>query len=171
MDAPLVMTLFLKPDEVDKEALNVDSSSTYPMEFYEAAERMAKPSEIEKVMSPMKVMVEEKGTARGMSYMFSTGKVYKEVIEKERRGEYLGSTVQIIPHITNEIKRYIVVKHEQCVGKFVLIDWPPDETCCNVAPGIVQGGNHIIRSCRKICEGMAEVQVTVRSGSVLEGYI
>ncbi len=37
----------------------------------------------------------------------TTGKVYKEVIEKERRGEYLGSTVQIIPHITNEIKRRI----------------------------------------------------------------
>ena len=37
----------------------------------------------------------------------TTGKVYKEVIERERRGEYLGSTVQIIPHITNEIKRRI----------------------------------------------------------------
>ena len=33
----------------------------------------------------------------------TTGKVYKEVIEKERRGQYLGKTVQIIPHITNEI--------------------------------------------------------------------
>ena len=33
----------------------------------------------------------------------TTGKVYKAVIEKERRGEYLGKTVQIIPHITNEI--------------------------------------------------------------------
>ncbi len=37
----------------------------------------------------------------------TTGKVYKEVIEKERRGDYLGSTVQIIPHVTNEIKRRI----------------------------------------------------------------
>ncbi len=34
----------------------------------------------------------------------TTGKVYRSVIEKERRGEYLGHTVQIIPHITNEIK-------------------------------------------------------------------
>lgn len=34
----------------------------------------------------------------------TTGKIYKSVIEKERRGEYLGNTVQIIPHITNEIK-------------------------------------------------------------------
>lgn len=37
----------------------------------------------------------------------TTGKIYKTVIEKERRGEYLGKTVQIIPHITNEIKARI----------------------------------------------------------------
>lgn len=37
----------------------------------------------------------------------TTGKVYKEVIEKERRGEFLGNTVQIIPHVTSEIKRRI----------------------------------------------------------------
>lgn len=38
----------------------------------------------------------------------TTGKVYREVIQKERRGDYLGQTVQIIPHITNEIKKEIV---------------------------------------------------------------
>ena len=32
------------------------------------------------------------------------GKIYQEVIERERRGDYLGKTVQVIPHITNEIK-------------------------------------------------------------------
>ena len=37
----------------------------------------------------------------------TTGKVYWNVLNKERRGEYLGSTVQVIPHITNEIKRFI----------------------------------------------------------------
>ena len=37
----------------------------------------------------------------------TTGKVYWNVLNKERRGEYLGSTVQIIPHITNEIKEFI----------------------------------------------------------------
>ena len=35
-----------------------------------------------------------------------TGKVYWNVLNKERRGEYLGSTVQVIPHITNEIKEF-----------------------------------------------------------------
>src|SRR5210317_906701 len=35
---------------------------------------------------------------------FTTGKIYQTVIEKERRGDYLGKTVQVIPHITDEIK-------------------------------------------------------------------
>ena len=37
----------------------------------------------------------------------TTGQIYKDIIEKERRGEYLGSTVQIIPHVTNNIKKFI----------------------------------------------------------------
>jgi len=39
---------------------------------------------------------------------FTTGKIYSNVIAKERRGEYLGATVQVIPHITDEIKRSIL---------------------------------------------------------------
>ncbi len=38
---------------------------------------------------------------------YTTGRIYKEVIERERRGDYLGATVQVIPHITDEIKRCI----------------------------------------------------------------
>ena len=38
---------------------------------------------------------------------FTTGQIYDSVIRKERRGEYLGKTVQVIPHITNEIQEYI----------------------------------------------------------------
>ncbi len=39
---------------------------------------------------------------------FTTGRVYEEVIRKERRGDYLGGTVQVIPHITDEIKRRVI---------------------------------------------------------------
>jgi CTP synthase len=39
---------------------------------------------------------------------FTTGKIYSNVIAKERRGEYLGATVQVIPHITDEIKRNVL---------------------------------------------------------------
>jgi CTP synthase len=38
---------------------------------------------------------------------FTTGQIYKSVLEKERRGDYLGKTVQVIPHITNEIQEFI----------------------------------------------------------------
>ncbi|MDH5855710.1 CTP synthase [Lampropedia aestuarii] len=38
---------------------------------------------------------------------FTTGRVYQTVLEKERRGDYLGKTVQVIPHVTNEIQEYI----------------------------------------------------------------
>lgn len=49
---------------------------------------------------------------------FTTGQVYESVIHKERRGDYLGGTVQVIPHITDEIKRKI---HEGAAGYDVVI--------------------------------------------------
>ncbi|MCP3427731.1 CTP synthase [Opacimonas viscosa] len=39
---------------------------------------------------------------------FTTGRVYASVLERERRGDYLGATIQVIPHITNEIKRRVI---------------------------------------------------------------
>ncbi|GIL00609.1 MAG: CTP synthase [Alphaproteobacteria bacterium] len=38
----------------------------------------------------------------------TTGRIYKNIIEKERRGDYLGATVQVIPHVTDEIKEFIL---------------------------------------------------------------
>jgi CTP synthase len=43
---------------------------------------------------------------------FTTGQVYEEVLRKERKGEYLGATVQVIPHITDEIKRRVFASAE-----------------------------------------------------------
>ncbi len=45
---------------------------------------------------------------------FTTGQVYLQVIENEREGKYLGKTVQVVPHITNEIKRRILLAAEEC---------------------------------------------------------
>ncbi|MGE4275442.1 MAG: glutamine hydrolyzing CTP synthase [Candidatus Methanomethylophilaceae archaeon] len=50
----------------------------------------------------------------------TTGKVYASVIEKERRGDYLGKTVQIIPHITNEIKE-VITRVTRSAGADVII--------------------------------------------------
>src|SRR6516165_4818863 len=46
-------------------------------------------------------------TTTGRHSNFTTGRIYERVIAKERRGDYLGATVQVIPHITDEIKRCI----------------------------------------------------------------
>ena len=47
------------------------------------------------------------GVTSKQSDNITSGKVYQEIISKERRGEYLGATVQVIPHVTNEIKKFI----------------------------------------------------------------
>src|ERR671917_1860715 len=38
---------------------------------------------------------------------WTTGRIYQTILEKERRGDYLGATVQVIPHVTDEIKNFV----------------------------------------------------------------
>ncbi|NCO86371.1 MAG: CTP synthase [Rhodobacterales bacterium] len=44
----------------------------------------------------------------------SSGRIYSSVLEKERRGDYLGKTIQVIPHVTNEIKDFIRIGEDEC---------------------------------------------------------
>ena len=55
----------------------------------------------------------------------TTGKVYWNVLQKERRGEYLGQTVQIIPHVTDEIKRFIYRVGEKANADVVICSISP----------------------------------------------
>lgn len=52
----------------------------------------------------------------------TTGQVYAEVISKERRGDYLGGTIQVIPHITNEIKRRIALVSKTTGAEIVIVE-------------------------------------------------
>ncbi len=52
----------------------------------------------------------------------TTGRVYSEVINRERRGDYLGGTIQVIPHITNEIKRRIQLVARDTKADVVLVE-------------------------------------------------
>ena len=52
----------------------------------------------------------------------TTGQVYSEVISKERRGDFLGGTIQVIPHITNEIKRRIGLVAKSTSAEIVLVE-------------------------------------------------
>ncbi len=58
----------------------------------------------------------------GRDNNITTGKVYKRVIDRERRGDYLGKTVQIIPHITNEIKERIQRVAEKSGADICLVE-------------------------------------------------
>ena len=50
----------------------------------------------------------------------TTGRIYQEILAKERRGDYLGATIQVIPHVTNAIKEFIREGNEDC--DFVLCE-------------------------------------------------
>ncbi len=52
----------------------------------------------------------------------TTGQIYAEVIGKERRGDYLGGTIQVIPHITNEIKRRVVLVGKRTQADVVIVE-------------------------------------------------
>ena len=52
----------------------------------------------------------------------TTGRIYKSVIDKERRGDYLGNTIQVIPHITDEIKRNVMLLGKKNNYDFVITE-------------------------------------------------
>jgi CTP synthase len=62
------------------------------------------------------------GLTLNRDHNITTGKVYKSVIEKERHGDYLGKTVQIIPHITNEIKSRIMNVSRRTGADVVIVE-------------------------------------------------
>lgn len=62
------------------------------------------------------------GTPTSQANNITTGRIYQNVINKERKGEYLGTTVQVIPHITDEIKRSIKILGETGKYDFVITE-------------------------------------------------
>ncbi|HKV89676.1 MAG TPA: CTP synthase (glutamine hydrolyzing) [Thermoplasmata archaeon] len=62
------------------------------------------------------------GQSLSGTHNLTTGKVYRAVIDKERRGDYLGNTVQIIPHVTGEIKRTIREIGQSTGAEVVLVE-------------------------------------------------
>ena len=60
------------------------------------------------------------GRPANQSDNITTGRIYQDIITKERRGDYLGATVQVIPHVTNEIKNFVLEGNEGY--DFVLVE-------------------------------------------------
>ena len=61
------------------------------------------------------------GVSAAQSDNITTGRIYSDIIQKERRGDYLGATVQVIPHVTNEIKSFVLSEAGEDVD-FVLCE-------------------------------------------------
>ncbi len=61
------------------------------------------------------------GVSARQSDNITTGRIYQAIIEKERRGDYLGATIQVIPHVTNEIKEFVLSEAGEGVD-FVLCE-------------------------------------------------
>ena len=53
------------------------------------------------------------GVPARMSDSVSSGRIYSDVLEKERRGDYLGKTIQVVPHVTNQIKEFISIGEDE----------------------------------------------------------
>ncbi|MCZ0811999.1 CTP synthase [Roseovarius sp. EGI FJ00037] len=53
------------------------------------------------------------GVPARMSDSVSSGRIYSNVLEKERRGDYLGKTIQVVPHVTNEIKEWLAIGDDE----------------------------------------------------------
>src|ERR671917_653457 len=65
------------------------------------------------------------GVSASKADNWTTGRIYRNIIEKERRGDYLGATVQVIPHVTNEIKDFVLspaLMEDGSEADFVLVE-------------------------------------------------
>ncbi len=120
MDAPLVLTVRLNPDEVDKEALNVDTLWEYPLEFYQAAEQNMMPSKIESLMKTMKILIQETGSFRGTGYSLETADIssgikissYKTILSMQDKIEQqLGLARRIRAVDENDVAARVLSSH------------------------------------------------------------
>ena len=75
MDAPLVLTTRIEPNEIDKEALNFDTMSRYPLELYEAGRKNMHPKEIEKIMENVKKKVGTEKQYENFSFTMDTSNI------------------------------------------------------------------------------------------------
>ena len=74
--------------------------------------RSSSPTTVPKPTSTSAITSASPGVPRSQADNVTTGRIYQEIIAKERRGDYLGATVQVIPHVTDAIKDFITTGNE-----------------------------------------------------------
>ena len=124
MDAPLVLTTLLNPDEVDKEAMNVDTLSRYPLEFYNAAEKNVLPSTIEDIMMPLKKHITKTGTLMKLGYTHDTSNINAGVLISSYKT--IGSMEEKIERQLSLAKRIAAVDADDVATRVLNSHFLPD---------------------------------------------
>jgi len=119
MDAPLVLSTRVDPNEIDKEAHNVDLGTSYAYEVYEAARRYAHPREVEKFVDRVGSRIGKDSQYEGFGFTHSVGGIdasplvsaYGEGTMEEKLRKQLGLMAKIRAVDVNDVVRKIVVHH------------------------------------------------------------
>ncbi len=120
MDAPLVLTVLLDPEEIDKEAMNVDTLYRYPLEFYEETEKHGSPANVEKIMKTMKVKMKEENKYTDYGFSFDTADLnegvglsaYKTIDSMEEKIEkQLGLATKLRSVDENDVAARVISSH------------------------------------------------------------
>ncbi len=120
MDAPLVLTVLLDPEEVDKEAMNVDTLWKYPLEFYEETEKGTPPSKIENLMLTMKSKIETQGIYTNSGFSFDTSNLNEGVLMsayktidsmQEKIEKQLGLATKLMSVDENDVAARVISSH------------------------------------------------------------
>jgi DNA polymerase II large subunit len=124
MDAPLVMMTYLNPNEIDKEAQNVDILSKYPLEFYQATERYAQPKELEEVMETVGHRLGTPGQLENFGFMFDTDDI--NIGPSESAYTRYGTMVEKMEAQLELAKRIRAVDESKVAGKIIESHFLPD---------------------------------------------
>ncbi len=113
MDAPLVLTTRIDPNEIDKEAHNLDLSSAYPLSLFEAAERFAHPKEVEPQIDTVGKRIGSVLQYEGFAYTHATrgASAYGEGSMAEKIDKQLELALRIRAVDPNDVVARIVVHH------------------------------------------------------------
>ncbi len=124
MDAPLVLSSRLNPNEIDGEAHNIDVLARYPLEFYEATLRYASPKELEKTMDLVKVRLSTEGQYEGFFFTHDT----RDINEGPKTSAY-GTFETMLEKMQAQLrlgKKIIAVDEDDVAAKVISTHLLPD---------------------------------------------
>ncbi len=124
MDAPLVLTTRIDPSEIDKEALNVDVGSRYPLEFYHATLRKAKPKEVEEFMDFVKKRLGTPKQYEGFAFTHDTRDINEGVLRSAYK--VLGSMQEKIDSQLDLARKIRAVDADDMATRIISHHFIPD---------------------------------------------